>query len=163
MNRHTHTPVNCVWFSCFVSLLLGLLAFAGPLAIGAIFTLVVTGQYVAYSIPIACRFFGGAEWVPGPFSLGRLVSFLSLPLPRRFSGGLRVRFFVGIPGGTRRAPLDGVLGRHPRLPDDARADGHRHELHRRRPWRLAPPLRRVLLLPAVRRRALVHGPRCERR
>ena len=70
----THTPVYCVWFSCLVSLLLGLLAFAGPAAIGAIFSLVVTGQYVAYSIPIACRFFGGQEWVPGPFSLGRLVS-----------------------------------------------------------------------------------------
>ncbi|KIP07828.1 hypothetical protein PHLGIDRAFT_29863 [Phlebiopsis gigantea 11061_1 CR5-6] len=72
MNRHTHTPVNCVWFACAVALLLGLLAFAGPLAIGAIFTLVVTGQYVAYSIPIACRFLGGAPWAPGPFSLVRL-------------------------------------------------------------------------------------------
>ena len=73
MNSWTHTPVNCVWFACFTSLLLGLLAFAGPAAIGAIFSLVPTGQFVAYSIPIACRFFGGQEWVPGPFTLGRMV------------------------------------------------------------------------------------------
>ena len=73
INPTTHTPVNCVWFSCFISLLLGLLAFAGPAAIGAIFSLVVTGQYVAYSIPIACRFFGGSAWTPGPFTLGRFV------------------------------------------------------------------------------------------
>lgn len=73
MNTWTHTPVNCVWFTCFTSLLLGLLAFAGPAAIGAIFSLVPTGQFVAYSIPITCRFLGEEEWVPGPFTLGRLV------------------------------------------------------------------------------------------
>ncbi|THG97090.1 hypothetical protein EW026_g4846 [Hermanssonia centrifuga] len=72
INPHTQTPVNSVWFAAFVSLLLGLLAFAGPAAIGAIFSLVVTGQYTAYSIPITCRFFGGAEWTPGPFNLGRM-------------------------------------------------------------------------------------------
>jgi len=71
MNKYTQTPVNCVWFAAFISLLLGLLAFAGPAAIGAIFTLVVTGQYIAYSIPILCRFYGGVEWVPGPFTLGK--------------------------------------------------------------------------------------------
>ena len=48
-----------------------MLAFAGPAAISAIFSLVVAGQYVAYSIPIASRFFGGQEFVPGPFYLGR--------------------------------------------------------------------------------------------
>lgn len=71
MHPWTQTPVTCVWFACGASLLLGLLAFAGPAAIGAIFSLVPTGQFVAYSIPIACRFLGGAEWVPGPFTLGR--------------------------------------------------------------------------------------------
>ena len=73
MNPWTHTPVNCVWFACFTSLLLGLLAFAGPAAISAIFSLVPTSQFIAYSIPIACRFFGGEEWSPGPFKLGRMV------------------------------------------------------------------------------------------
>jgi len=70
INRSTHAPVNCVWFAAFLSLLLGLLAFAGPAAIGAVFSLVVAGQYVAYSIPISARFLGGKPLRPGPFSLG---------------------------------------------------------------------------------------------
>ena len=43
----------------FVSLLLGRLAFTGSVFIRAIFSLVVTGQYVAYRISMARRFFGG--------------------------------------------------------------------------------------------------------
>ena len=73
VNKRTHAPVHAVWFSVIVSLLLGLLAFAGPSAIGAVFSLVVAGQYVAYSIPIAARFIGGRNIQPGPFSLGKLV------------------------------------------------------------------------------------------
>ena len=61
-----------------MSLLLGLLSFAGPSAIGAVFSLVVAGQYVAYSIPIAARFIGGRNIQPGPFNLGKLVSLLFL-------------------------------------------------------------------------------------
>ncbi|KAF8815426.1 amino acid transporter [Phlegmacium glaucopus] len=72
VNRKTHAPIPAVWFSVFLSLLLGLLAFAGASAIGAVFSLVVAGQYVAYSIPIAARFIGGQKIQPGPFTLGRL-------------------------------------------------------------------------------------------
>ncbi|KAG5636325.1 hypothetical protein H0H81_008409 [Sphagnurus paluster] len=76
VNSRTHAPVYCVWFAAGVSVLLGLLAFAGENAIGAIFSLVVTGQYLAYSIPITARFMGSKEIKRGPFSLGRL----SLPV-----------------------------------------------------------------------------------
>ncbi|KAF5385979.1 hypothetical protein D9615_002624 [Tricholomella constricta] len=76
VNSRTHAPVYCVWFAAGISLLLGLLAFAGANAIGAIFSLVVTGQYLAYSIPITARFVGKKEIKRGPFSLGRL----SLPV-----------------------------------------------------------------------------------
>ncbi|GLB36976.1 putative APC amino acid permease [Lyophyllum shimeji] len=72
VNARTHAPVYCVWFAAGISLLLGLLAFAGANAIGAIFSLVVTGQYLAYSIPISARFLGGKEIKRGPFSLGKL-------------------------------------------------------------------------------------------
>jgi len=65
--------VNAVWFSVILSFLLGLLSFAGDNAIGAVFSLVVAGQYVAYSIPITARFVGGQEVKPGPFSLGFMV------------------------------------------------------------------------------------------
>ena len=73
VNKRTHAPVHAVWFSVIMSLLLGLLSFAGPSAIGAVFSLVVAGQYVAYSIPIAARFIGGRNIQPGPFNLGKLV------------------------------------------------------------------------------------------
>ncbi|TFK86126.1 APC amino acid permease [Polyporus arcularius HHB13444] len=71
VNPHTQTPVNAVWASVLVALLLGLLAFAGPAANSAIFSLAVAGQYTAFAIPIMCRFLGGREWKPGPFTLGR--------------------------------------------------------------------------------------------
>ncbi|CAE6457090.1 unnamed protein product [Rhizoctonia solani] len=71
MNSYTETPVNTVWFSVFVSALLGLLAFAGEAAISAVFALSVIGLYIAYSIPIGARFlFKGHNYKPGPFNLG---------------------------------------------------------------------------------------------
>ncbi|KAK0196788.1 APC amino acid permease [Armillaria mellea] len=42
----------------------------GENAIGAVFSLVITGQYVSYSIPMAARFLGGKTVQPGPFRLG---------------------------------------------------------------------------------------------
>lgn len=74
MNSYTKTPVNTVWFCCIISTLMGLLAFAGEQAIGAIFSLSVVGLYVAYSIPIAVRFIFENDYKPGPFDLGRGVS-----------------------------------------------------------------------------------------
>ncbi|KAF9561814.1 APC amino acid permease [Agrocybe pediades] len=76
VNQRTHAPVHAVWFSVLGAALLGLLGFAGPNAIGAVFALGVTGQYVAYSIPITARYFGGQEIKPGPFTLG----FMSAPI-----------------------------------------------------------------------------------
>ncbi|KAJ7490941.1 APC amino acid permease [Mycena latifolia] len=70
INTGTGTPVNCVWLSAVGAILLGLLAFAGPSAINAIFALAVACQYVVYSIPISARFLGGKEFKRGPFHLG---------------------------------------------------------------------------------------------
>ena len=55
-------------------MLLGLLAFAGSTAINAIFSLGIIGQYTAFTIPVASRLLGGELWIPGPFSLGKIVS-----------------------------------------------------------------------------------------
>ncbi|KAF8330575.1 amino acid/polyamine transporter I [Cantharellus anzutake] len=74
MNSFTGTPVNTVWFSGIGAALLGLLSFAGPAAISAIFSISVMGLYIAYSVPIMCRFaFRGSanRFEPGPFYLGR--------------------------------------------------------------------------------------------
>ena len=75
MNRYTGTPVNTVIWDAVFAILLGLLVFAGPQAINAIFSLSIVGLYVAYSIPIAARYLGSNDFKPGPFSLGVFVRF----------------------------------------------------------------------------------------
>ncbi|KAG6853774.1 hypothetical protein C0991_001485 [Blastosporella zonata] len=71
VNTRTHAPIFAVWTVAGASLLLGLLAFAGTNAISAIFSLVVAGQYFAYSVPITARFVGSNTLKRGPFSLGK--------------------------------------------------------------------------------------------
>ena len=73
MNGYTKTPVNTVIYVAILSLLLGLLAFAGPSATNAIFSLSVAALYVAYTIPIAARFVFKNDFKPGPFNLGIFV------------------------------------------------------------------------------------------
>jgi amino acid transporter len=82
MNSYTKTPVNTVWFTAIFSLLLGLLVFAGPQAINAVFAISVTGLYIAYAIPIAARWIWVKEngWKDGPFSLGWFVRVCSFSL-----------------------------------------------------------------------------------
>ncbi|KAG2072013.1 amino acid transporter [Suillus decipiens] len=70
MNSFTKTPVNTVWFVAVISIILGLLSFAGAQAINAIFSLSVTALYIAYSIPIIARFVFTNNFRPGPFNLG---------------------------------------------------------------------------------------------
>ncbi|CAE6527939.1 unnamed protein product [Rhizoctonia solani] len=80
MNEYTGTPVNTVWFSVIIAALLGLLAFAGEVAIMAVFSIAVIGLYIAaihhpyrrtYIIPIGARFvFNEGNFTPGPFTLG---------------------------------------------------------------------------------------------
>ncbi|KDQ54536.1 hypothetical protein JAAARDRAFT_196453 [Jaapia argillacea MUCL 33604] len=81
MNSYTGTPVNTVWFVCIWAILLGLLAFAGAVAINAVFEIGVVAAYIAYSIPIAARFLGENDFKPGPFTLGAFskpVAFLAV-------------------------------------------------------------------------------------
>lgn len=48
------------------------LIFAGPLAVGAIFSISAVGNYFAFAMPIVMRhFFAGPRWQPGPWTLGR--------------------------------------------------------------------------------------------
>ncbi|KAI0727026.1 APC amino acid permease [Fomitopsis betulina] len=72
----TQTPVACALAVALTSALLGLLAFAGDSATSALFELGIVGLYIAYIIPIACRFAGRKTWTPGPFNLGKM----SLPV-----------------------------------------------------------------------------------
>ena len=77
IDSRSGTPVNCVWVSGILAMLLGLLSFAGSLAIGAVFTVCVVAQYVSDAIPIAARFLGGQDFEPGPFNLRAFVRVLS--------------------------------------------------------------------------------------
>ncbi|KAF9556455.1 amino acid transporter [Agrocybe pediades] len=76
INSFTKTPVNTVWFDAILSLALGLLVFAGPQAINAVFALSIVSLYYAYAVPIAARFMGDNNFKPGPFNCG----VLSLPI-----------------------------------------------------------------------------------
>ncbi|KAL1751502.1 amino acid permease-domain-containing protein [Schizophyllum commune] len=76
MNPRTKTPVHAVCFVALFALLLGLISFAGSVAITAVFTMSVVCQYIGFTIPIVARWVGGTKFVPGPFSLGKL----SLPI-----------------------------------------------------------------------------------
>ena len=73
ISERTRTPVRCVWAAAFLAALLGLIAFAGAVAISAVFTVGVVGQYIADTIPIAARWLGGYKLERGPFHLGKMV------------------------------------------------------------------------------------------
>jgi amino acid transporter len=51
-NRITHTPINAVWLTTFVSILPGLLDLASPLAANAIFAATAVALDLSYIIPI---------------------------------------------------------------------------------------------------------------
>lgn len=77
MNSYTKTPVNAVWLNCVIGILLTLLIFGGPYAIGAIFSIGALAAFVAFTIPITIRtFFVGDRFRPGPWHLGRASPFI---------------------------------------------------------------------------------------
>jgi amino acid transporter len=57
VNRYTKTPVNAVWFVMAIGAVLGLLMFASPVAIGAVFSIGAIAQYVAFTFPVALKLF----------------------------------------------------------------------------------------------------------
>ncbi|KAK0867263.1 hypothetical protein LTR87_014670 [Friedmanniomyces endolithicus] len=72
VNSYTKTPVNALWFDLAINALLGLLMFASPVAIGAVFSIGAIAQYVAFTIPIALRLTAAKnKFRPGPWNLGR--------------------------------------------------------------------------------------------
>lgn len=66
VNRVTKTPVNAVWFVLALAALLGLLMFASPIAMGAVFSIGAIAQYIAFIFPIALKLFVvGDKFRPG--------------------------------------------------------------------------------------------------
>ncbi|KAF7957364.1 hypothetical protein EAE96_002949 [Botrytis aclada] len=90
VNPHTKTPVYAVWFVLTLGALLGLLMFASPVAIGAVFSMDAIAQYIAFVFPIALKVFSAkGKFRPGPWNLGRFstpigvvaVGWVSLIIP----------------------------------------------------------------------------------
>jgi len=72
VNKHTHTPVNAVWFNTTIGICLLCLIFGGSVAIGAIFSVGAIAAYVAFTIPIFIKtFFVGDRFRRGPWHLGK--------------------------------------------------------------------------------------------
>ena len=71
----TYTPVWATWGVLTVAALLGLLMFASPVAIGAVFSIGAIGQYTAFTFPVALKLFFDngprRRFKPGPWNLGR--------------------------------------------------------------------------------------------
>ncbi|EXJ80126.1 hypothetical protein A1O1_08268 [Capronia coronata CBS 617.96] len=67
----TRTPVYATWGVLTVSALLGLLMFASPVAIGAVFSIGAIAQYTAFTTPVFLKLFNNERFRPGPWNLGR--------------------------------------------------------------------------------------------
>ena len=71
----TYTPVWATWGVLSVAALLGLLMFASPVAIGAVFSIGAIGQYTAFTFPVALKLFFDngprRRFRPGPWHLGK--------------------------------------------------------------------------------------------
>ncbi len=151
LNAHTGTPVNCTVACASGASLLGLLMFASPAAINAVFTIPIICQYVTFTIPIMARFFAGKEFVPGPFSLGTWVSLYGMPL-------LEVErlCLVGTSGRFRCDIIHVIHGRSVLLSLGVASFGRRNELWRSRVHGRCDALDGLLFLPGVRRKVLVY-------
>jgi amino acid transporter len=57
IDSRTKTPVNATWGVLSISALLGLLMFASPVAIGAVFSIGAIAQYTAFTTPVALKLF----------------------------------------------------------------------------------------------------------
>lgn len=69
---NTGTPVNTVWASAFLAVLLGLLTLINDAAAEAIFSVSVIGLYPAYLLPSVSRLIWGDQlFKPGQWHLGR--------------------------------------------------------------------------------------------
>ncbi|KAJ7747328.1 amino acid/polyamine transporter I [Mycena metata] len=100
INPKTKTPVHAVIFLAVMALLLGLLAFAGPLAITAVFTMSIVCQYLGFVTPIVARWVGGQEFVPGPFNLGLMSAPVAFVASAYMIFMIIVFLFPAVPAAT---------------------------------------------------------------
>jgi amino acid permease (GABA permease) len=71
VNHRTRTPTNAIWLGAGGALILGLPYLWNFTAYGAVTSIAVIGLYIAYVLPTFLRRRQGANFVPGPWSLGK--------------------------------------------------------------------------------------------
>jgi amino acid transporter len=71
INPRTRTPTNAIWLAAGGALILGLPYLWNSTAYAAVTSIAVIGLYVAYVLPTLLRLLRGADFVPGPWHLGR--------------------------------------------------------------------------------------------
>ncbi|KAJ3566194.1 hypothetical protein NP233_g7153 [Leucocoprinus birnbaumii] len=109
MNVQTQTPIYAVLFCATLAMLLGLIAFAGPLAISAIFTMSIACLYICIATPIIVRFAGGTQFVPGPFNLGKMSGPVSFVASAYLTFMIIVFLFPSSPGPTSHSMNYGIV------------------------------------------------------
>jgi len=78
VNKRAHVPIRAVLFAACVALVLGCICFGGSTVSNAFFTLSVSGNYLAWGVPILLRLTTGRRnFVPGKFYLGSKLSTLN--------------------------------------------------------------------------------------
>ncbi|EMD35719.1 hypothetical protein CERSUDRAFT_115678 [Gelatoporia subvermispora B] len=65
------SPIRTVWLACTLSFILGLPSLGSSVAFSAATSIATMGLYISYGIPIALRVIYRAQFVRGPFHLGR--------------------------------------------------------------------------------------------
>ena len=157
INSYTKTPVNTVWLDASLALAIGLLSFASTQAINAVFTLAVTSSYVSYITPIVVRFAFQNDFKPGPFYLGKWVS------PNRVMWSVRtlILSLQELPRGSDCCFMDGFHEHRFLLPRDPTDHCSGDELHGGCTRRFHVPRNFLVLLPCLRRSALVQWARIQ--
>lgn len=71
VSKKVHVPLRAIIFACCLGLLLGCLCLAGSTAAGALFSLGVCGNYLAWCTPVFLKLtYGKDKFRPGSFYLG---------------------------------------------------------------------------------------------
>ena len=69
--RFGYIPLRAIWACAFAAAIVGLLTLIAPAAGQAVFSLAITGNNVAWGVPILSRvLWGQAKFKPGPFYTG---------------------------------------------------------------------------------------------
>ncbi|KHJ36374.1 putative amino acid permease [Erysiphe necator] len=71
VNQWTGTPINAVWITVFLCILVNLIGLGSPIAIVGVFNVCIIFIDMSYCIPISCKLYYG-KFQPGPWHMGKI-------------------------------------------------------------------------------------------